>query len=666
MSTCAQCGLPVAQGDRYCCFGCELCHRIRAEAREDHAILLGRLSFTLVLAMIVMMLALFLYAEDVFDASGDTEMAWLRSVYRWASFVLATPVMALAGGPLARAAMAHIRSKRLSMDALIVLGAFAAYVLSVDALLRGRHALYFDSASAAVVLATFGRWLEATARTKASRALGPLLEVARGVVRRRTVAEATEPVAPHLIEPGMHIELDAGQVVPVDLALDQERAEFDLAVLTGESRPMALTMGQTVPAGAVPLSPLVRGTALRASRDSALERLANLARAFSENRSPTLAWADRFASTLTPVVGLVAAATVVGWTYHQSLESGIVAGLAVVLAACPCSYAIASPLVHWLMLRTAFQRGVLIRGADALEELARIHTVAFDKTGTLTRSERSVVEERISESTDRREVMALVRSLEVGNSHPVARALLEHAGEGAQARLSNRRFVVGVGVEASDEAGRTVAISSGTDGAIALTRDGKVVAAFDIDEQIRPEAREATEMLRRDGKRLLLLSGDAEGRVDRVARELELEASARLTPQDKVRRIDALGQGVAMVGDGINDAPALASKKASFTLGESTQLAKGLAHVTLLQPDLRLVPWTLALARRGARLVKLLLVSSTVYNVVFVGLAARGALKPVWAGVSMMLSSLLAVGVAVSVGTGAEAENHELAEEAVA
>jgi heavy metal translocating P-type ATPase len=616
--------------------------------------------------MIVMMLALFLYAEDVFDASGDTEMAWLRSVYRWASFVLATPVMVLAGGPLARAAMAQIRKKRLSMDALIVIGALAAYVLSVDALARGRHALYFDSASAAVVLATFGRWLEATARTKASRALGPLLEVARGVVRRRTKADATEPVAPHLIEPGMHIELDAGQVVPVDLVLDQEHAEFDLAVLTGESRPIALTTGQTVPAGAVPLSPLVRGTALRASRDSALERLANLARAFSENRSPTLAWADRFASTLTPVVGLVAAATVVGWTYHQSLETGIVAGLAVVLAACPCSYAIASPLVHWLMLRTALQRGVLIRGADALEELAHIHTVAFDKTGTLTRSDLSVVEERISETTDRNEVMALVRSLEVGNSHPVARALLDHAGEGARARLDHRRFVVGVGVEASDEAGRAVAISSGTEGAIALTRDGEVVAAFDIDEQIRPEAREAMEMLRRDGKRLLLLSGDAEGRVDRVSRELELEASARLTPHDKVQRIEALGEGVAMVGDGINDAPALASKKASFTLGESTQIAKGLAHVTLLQPDLRLVPWTLALARRGARLVKLLLVSSTAYNIVFVGLAARGALKPVWAGVSMMLSSLLAVGVAVSVGTGTETENHELAEEAVA
>jgi P-type E1-E2 ATPase len=464
----------------------------------------------------------------------------------------------------------------------------------------------------------------------------------------------------------MFIELDAGQVVPVDLTLDQEGAEFDLAVLTGESRPISLKMGQTVPAGAVPLTPLVRGTALRASRDSALERLANLARAFSESRSPTLIWADRFASTLTPVAGLVAAATVVGWTYRQSLESGIVAGLAVVLAACPCSYAIASPLVHWLMLRAALQHGVLIRGSDALEELAGIRTVAFDKTGTLTRPHLSVVEERIAESNDRDDVTAIIRSLQTGNPHPVARALLDHVGDGTRARLENRRFLVGRGAEATDEAGRNVAMYGGTDGAIVLARGGKVVAAFDIDEEIRPEAREALEMLRRDGKRVLLLSGDAEERVHRVGTELGLEASARLTPEDKVRRLDALGQGVAIVGDGINDAPALASKKASFTLGESTQLAKGLAHVTLLQPDLRLVPWTLALAQRGARLVKLLLVSSTVYNVVFVGLAAQGALKPVWAGVSMMVSSLLAVGVAISVGTGSEAEDFELAEEVTA
>jgi Cu2+-exporting ATPase len=666
MSTCAQCGLAVAQNALYCCFGCELCHRIRAEARDDHAALLGRLSFTIVLAMIVMMLALFLYAEDVFDASGDTEMAWLRSTYRWASLVLATPVMALAGGPLARAAMAQLRVKRVSMDALIVVGALAAYVLSVDAVLRGRHALYFDSAAAAVVLATFGRWLEATARTKASRALGPLLEVARGVVRQRTHTDTTVPVAPQSIEPGMQIELDAGQIVPVDLALAQERAEFDLAVLTGESRPTVLTQGQTVPAGAVPLTPLVQGTALRASRDSALERLANLARAFSENRSPTLAWADRFASTLTPVVALIAAITVVGWTNRQSFESGVVAGLAVVLAACPCSYAIASPLVHWLMLRTAFQRGVLIRGTDALEELARIHTVAFDKTGTLTRSDPSVIGERIEASIDRDEVMAIVRSIEAGNTHPAARALLEHAGEGARVGLENRVFVVGRGVDATDERGRKLSISSSTDGALVLARDGKVVATFEIDETIRPEAREALEALRRDGMRVLLLSGDAESRVRRVAGALELEASARLAPEDKVRRIEALDGRVAMVGDGVNDAPALASRKASFTLGESTQLAKGLAQVTLLEPDLRLVPWTLALARRGARLVKLLLISSTLYNVVFVGLAAQGALKPVWAGVSMMLSSLLAVGVAVSVGTGAPAEHYELAEEVAA
>src|SRR6185369_2213844 len=169
-------------------------------------------------------------------------------------------------------------------------------------------------------------------------------------------------------------------------------------------------------------------------------------------------------------------------------------------------------------------------------------------------------------------------------------------------------------------------------------------------ERLRPEARECVGALRDLGIRSVLLSGDAQTRVEQVGRALGIEAIARLTPEMKLQRLDALGRGTAMVGDGVNDAPALASRKMSFSFGDATQLAKAIAQVTLLEPDLRLVPWTIALSRRTVRLVKMLLWSSTVYNVVFVGLAARGALKPVWAGLSMLLSSLLAVGFAVTAG----------------
>jgi Cu2+-exporting ATPase len=606
-----------------------------------------------------MMLALFLYAEDAFDASADVEMAWMRSAYRWASFVLATPVMFLAGGPLLRSAQKQLVQRRLSMDALIAMGAFAAYLLSVDALARGRHALYFDAATASVVLATFGRWLEATARSKASRALGPLLEVSRGTVRQERDGAESALIAAHEVEPGMRIVLDAGQVVPVDLRLEQDKAEFDLAVLSGESRPVVVLRGTTVPAGAVTVTPSVRGTAQRASRDSALERLASLARSLGEKRARTLAWADRFATVLTPLIAVVATITVVYWTRADSLDKGIIAGLSVVLAACPCSYVIAAPLVHWVTLKTAFRRGVLIRSTETLEELARVAIVAFDKTGTLTHSQLSIGCERIAPSADRNEVLALLRALEDENAHPIGRALFAYAaGADERVHLPERRFVAGRGVEAVDEMGRKLALHAGDDGSIVLERDGEILAAFVIHEQLRPEAREAIEMLREAGLQAVVLSGDAEERVSHVRDALAVRAEAHLSPEEKVRALEALGAHAAMVGDGINDAPALAAGRATFTLASAAQLAKGVAGVTLLTADLRLVASTLALARRGMRLAKGLIFSSTAYNVLFVGLAAAGALKPVWAGVSMMLSSLLAVGFAAAMGS--DETDHEV------
>jgi heavy metal translocating P-type ATPase len=652
---CAQCGLPAPEGAAFCCYGCELCHQIQTEARDDHASLVGTMSFTVVLSMIVMMLALFLYAEDVFDVAGDVELAWLRSIYRWASWILATPVLVLAGGPLAKRALRGLERGRLSMDALIVMGAVAAYVLSVDALFRGRHALYFDSATAAIVLASFGRLLEARAKSAVCRALGPLLETARGRVRAATAGEPSNLVSAHEVEPGMRLEIEPGQVIPVDVRLDSDDAEVDLSILTGESRPIEMARGERIPAGAVPVASRVEGVALTRARDSALDRLAKLAASLEQRPSASLAWADRFAAALTPAVAVVAIATVVVWTRAGFAEKGVISALAVVLAACPCTYAIASPLVHWIMLKTAFHKHVLVRNSDVLEGLAKTRAVAFDKTGTLTRSELAVARERVAPAADRAEVLSLVRALEEGCSHPFARALSRHARGAPPAELERRRLLAGRGVEAFDEEGRRVRLHAGTRGETLLERDGTVLAEFELDEQLRPEAREAVDALKRDGLCVVLLSGDDETRVARVGSALGIEAAARLSAEEKVARMEAIGPNTAMVGDGMNDAPALASCRTSFALGDAAQLPKALAQVTLLEPDLRLVPWTLALSRRAVRTVQSLLIFSTMYNLVFVGLAAAGALRPVWAGVSMLVSSLLAIGVAAVAGRDDEA-----------
>jgi heavy metal translocating P-type ATPase len=649
---CAHCGLAVRAGDAYCCFGCELAAEIRREARDDHAPLLATLNFALVLSMLVMMLALFLYAEDVYGASGDTELAWMRSAYRIASAVLATPVMLLAGVPLLRGAWRRLRGGRLSMEALIAAGAFAAYGLSIGSLLSSGTRIYFDSATTAVVLATLGRYLEARARSGASQRLGPALEEVRRPSRIRTPDGIERDVSPAEIEPGSTVIVAVDRMAPVDLRLERDAAEVSLAVVTGESAPVSLARGDLVPAGAVPISEGLDGVALRSARSSTLERLAELSRALREERSDLIRWADELASGLTPLVAIIALSVLGYWTYASGIEHGVVTALAVVLVACPCTYAIATPLVHWLSLRRALAKGVLIRSAEVLESAAKVRRIAFDKTGTLTDSE---LEARPIAGSVGGEVSSIVRALERDSTHPVARALLELAGDHPPAELLERRFVPGRGVEGIDLESRRLTLGPTRDdagGAIVLERDGAVLARFELRERVRAEALEAKRALSEIGVKTIVLSGDHPARVARVASLLGLEYLANLRPEEKIARLRELGGETAMVGDGINDAPALAGAHLSIAVGGATPLAAGLADITLLEADLRLVPFTLALARSSVRTVKRLLVFSTAYNAIFIALAASGALRPVWAGLSMLVSSLVVLGFALAAGKG--------------
>ncbi len=656
---CAHCELPVASGETYCCYGCELAHAVQREASEDHSAHKARLTVALLLSMTVMMLSLFLYAEDIYLADGAGEdLAWMRAAYRWISLFLATPVMALCGVPLLARAARRLARGRLSMDALIATGAFTAWGLSLWSILSGGRDVYFDSATAAVALATLGRYLEATARAKASRVIGPALESTREPVQVIAEDGTEHPAHPAELRPGDRLRVEVERAVPVDLRLVGGPVEVDLGVLTGESEPVSRADGELVPAGAVPVSGPLTGVALRAARDSTLEQLAALARSLRERPSDALRAADRFAAALTPIVWAVAAGTLIYWASAAGFERGVVHALAVVLVACPCTYAIATPLVHWLALRRALLTGALIRSAETLEALSRVDTVAFDKTGTLTEPQ-PVVRDCVLSAPDE-EVAALVRALEDGSRHPWARALSRwaEAESTSSASLAERRFETGRGVVGVDAVGRRVALGSpallreaGVElpaGLVGLAVDGREWARFELGERARPEAKAAIQALRADGLRTLVLSGDATERAEALGRTLDVEVRAGLGPADKLAALEGLGARVAMVGDGLNDAPALASVGPSFSMEGGTGLARGLAQVSLLRADLELVPATLRLARRAARTARNLLGISTAYNLFFVALAAGGLLRPVFAGLSMLISSLLVLAVAAT------------------
>jgi heavy metal translocating P-type ATPase len=686
-TACRHCGLGAASTGGYCCYGCELAAQIAGEGEQRRSELYGLITFCLLLSMIVMMLSLFLFAEDVYQPTAKDGLGWMRQAYRIASAVLSTPVVILLGGPLLRRSLQSLRERQPSMDLLVATGAAAAYGLSIFNLIRGRQGVYFDSATSALVLTTLGRYLEASARAKASRVIAPSLQLTSAEFLATGDDGVPRRLGASSILAGMKLRIDLEETVPVDVRVAPEsgHVEVTLGILTGAAAPVTMEPGDEIPAGAVVVSGPLQGIALRGARESTLERLAELARSLKERPSRLQRLGDAFAGALVPLVGLLALATFVVTVIRGSLDHAVVTSLAVVLAACPCTYGVATPLTLWLALRKALAHGVCVRNAAALEELAAVRVVAFDKTGTLTDPKLAVLRADVTGEAGfegEAEIPALLAALEDGSRHPVAQALLGWAADShsAPAALTDRRMVVGKGVCARDAAGRTLRLGSlqwlldegvtvppsdGEGGAarVALSRDGVLLARFSIGEALRPEAGAAIAALRAQGIDAVILTGDtAEGASD-IAAALGIQAHASLTPMGKVDLLAARGKEIAMVGDGLNDAPALAGTGPSFAMDGGTGLARGMAQVTLLRPDLRLVPWAIALARRANTVGYQNLYASTAYNLVFLALAASGTLRPVWAGLSMLTSSLLtlASSLRINVIDGPEGSHPESA-----
>ncbi|MFO0763012.1 MAG: cation-translocating P-type ATPase [Byssovorax sp.] len=678
---CRHCGLSAASAGDYCCYGCELAAQIAQEGKQKQSELYGVITFSLLLSMIVMMLSLFLFAEDVYGAGAEAGLGWMRRVYRVASALLSTPVVLLLGVPLGRRALAAVKARKLSMDQLVLAGAVAAYGLSIAAVLRNKGGVYFDSATSALVLTTLGRYLEASARARASRVIAPSLKLSSAPVLAAREGGTFERLSPAAIEPGMTLKILAEEVLPVDAKVIEGDAELTLGVITGAAAPVTRKVGEEVPAGAVPVSSALLCVALRPARESTLERLSALAKSLKERPSRLQRLGDTFAAALVPVVSLLALGSFAFTAVRSSFEPAVITSLSVVLAACPCTYGVATPLVLWLALRRALEKGVCIRNASALEELAEVKAVAFDKTGTLTNPDLSVLGAELAEGVTPDEVAAAVLALEASKRHPIARALSTWAGTHCSTPVSlvDTKILVGRGVSGQDTEGHTYLLGAPAwllaedvrgldarapeqeDARAVLARDGQMLCRFLVGEALRPEAEAALQSLQADGLSALMLTGDSIGGAQSIAARLSMEAHAALSPVDKLDKLNALGKTVAMVGDGLNDAPALAGTGPSFAMHGGTDLAKGMAQVTLLRPDLRLVPWTLALSRRAMQVGWQNLWASTIYNVLFLALAASGTLRPVWAGLSMLTSSLLtlASSLRVSAVPGPEGEEPE-------
>jgi Cu2+-exporting ATPase len=692
---CAHCGLPLGRWPvagrvaavpvRVCCYGCLLALQVtRATGEQGVATaVLVRLGLAIFFAINVMMVSMPTYVPYVYGAEAAPTDGALFQVLRVLALAFSAPVLLLLGGPILASAARSLRGGAANADGLIILGALAAYALSVVNTFAGRPAVYFDTAAMLLVLVTLGRYLEASAKAEAGSAIRARWLPAPAVATRLGADDVVEQVVPGELVPGDRIRVAPGEAFPTDGVVVDGTGGVDEAALTGESRPIVKRPGDEVASGTCSVDGLFVVRVSAAAVDSAAARVAALVDGARRERAPIERVADRVARVLVPTVVALAIAAAGFWWQRDSFDRGLMVGLAVLVVACPCALGLATPVALWTGLVEAARRGVVVRSAPALEAAARIDHVLFDKTGTLTgrmpvlRGIDVVAGAGLSE----RELLARVATLERGLRDPLARAIeaaaatgldgeLHHAppardvrvvpGSGVRGRVGGVEYAVGsrrFAVEEVDGGDSVLPHVAPGERLVFIVAARRVLGILRFGEEARPDAGAAVAALARLGVGVEVVSGDSQADAIVPALVPEGAATLGLRPDEKLAHIRAVRIGgdpgrapaatgrrhVAMVGDGVNDAPALAASDLGIAVATATDLARISADVAIVSDDLERVPWLLAHARRVLRVVRQNLAWAFAYNAGAVALAAAGALNPLVAALAMLGSSVAVV-----------------------
>jgi Cu2+-exporting ATPase len=615
------------------------------------------------------MMQVMMYAVPVYLANGDMTPD-IEQLMRWASLILTLPVILYSSAPFFVSAWRDLKLRRVGMDVPVALGVGAAFAASVWATLTATGEVYFDSVTMFVFFLLTGRYLEMMARQKAARSVETLARAIPAFATRLAAwpcgsADATgERVAVAELCVGDAVQIKPGETVPADgFVLDGESAA-DESLLTGESRAVPKVAGDALIGGSVnTASPLVMRVERvgEATRVAAIQRL--MERAAAE-KPHLVELADRVAGRFILALLVLALATALAWWWIDPARA-LWIFVAVLVVSCPCALSLATPAALTVATGALAAKGVLVTRGHAIEALARADHFIFDKTGTLTVGRVELVEV-IPIRSDAGRALALAAALERGSEHPIARALAA-GGADAGIEVDGLRATTGAGVEGKIEGcvwrlGRpgfvgaihgaalpanVESIVGAGDTVIALGNAEGWQAFFRLSDAVRPEASAMTAKLSAAGIKLSIFSGDSTAATRRVGVALGIaDARGGLSPEDKHAALKALqdaGETVAMVGDGVNDAPVLAQAQVSIAMGGGADLARANADVVLLGNDLLALPQGLALARRTLRIVKQNLVWAFAYNLLAIPLAMAGWVTPWMAGIGMSASSLLVV-----------------------
>jgi P-type Cu+ transporter len=612
--------------------------------------------------------------------------------WQWLSLQLATPVVLWAGWPFHRAAWANLRHGAATMDTLISVGTLAAWSWSVVALFfldagvtgmkmpfdptlardASTDQIYLEVAAVVVTFLLAGRWFEARAKRRAGAALRALLELGAKQASLLDPDGRERPVPVDRLRPGDRFVVRPGEKVATDGIVVEGRSAVDRSLLTGESVPVEVGPGDEVAGATVNAGGRIVVEARRVGTDTALAQIARLVTEAQSGKAPVQRLADRVSAVFVPAVIVLSLATLALWLATGSGATfAFSAAVAVLIVACPCALGLATPTALLVGTGRGAQLGILIRGPEMLESTRRIDTIVLDKTGTVTEGRPSLVEVVTAPGVARAVALRLVGAVEHASEHPVARAIADAArreselppaesfasrdGLGVQGVVDGHALVVGrpallaewgVDLDGSLVAAVAAARAAGRT-AVAAAWDGEPRAVFVVADRVKPSSADAVAALGRLGLRTVLLTGDNAGTARTVADEVGIdEVIADVLPAGKVEAVSELqarGRVVAMVGDGVNDAPALAQADLGLAIGTGSDIAIEASDLTLVAGDLRTAADAIRLSRRTLATIKGNLFWAFAYNVAALPLAASGYLSPLIAGAAMAFSSVFVV-----------------------
>jgi Cu+-exporting ATPase len=629
----------------------------------------------------VLLLAIGRAAAFIALAAGATLLTWAPvpglpwlTWGRWL-FVLVTPVQFIGGWTFYKGAWTAIRTRNVNMDFLIALGTTTAYAYSVAVVFFpsvlpvevGEREVYFEVSAVIIAFVLLGKYMEEAIKKRSSAAVRKLLDLRPAIAT--VVREGQEMEVPvESVTVGETVVVRPGQRIATDGTVLDGNSAVDESMLTGESMPVEKQPGSQVMGGTMNQAGLLRFTATRVGAETALAQIVKLVEDAQATSAPIQRLADQVTRVFVPAVVLVAVFSFFGWWAAGDFPQGLLAFIAVLIIACPCALGVATPAALMVGVGKGAEAGILIRGGDILERAQRLNTVVFDKTGTLTRGEPSVTDIVMLAGTGESDLLALAAAVEVGSEHPLGAAIVREAahrglilpevrgfealaGRGIRGKVSgspvllgNRRFFAENAIDCAPAEEQMARLELEGKTAMLVGYDGRLAGIVAVADTIKPEAREAVASLQRDGVQVVMLSGDNERTARAVAAMLGIEqVIAEVLPGDKARVIQDLrrqGRVVAMVGDGVNDAPALAAADIGIAIGSGSDVAKETGGIILIKDDVRDVVTGIRLSRATMRKIKQNLFWAFAYNSAGIPIAALGFLNPIIAAAAMALSSL--------------------------